>query len=107
MQEALLIALAQAERNGAARVHALTMRIGALAGVEVEALRLALQVVTADTAAEGAALHLEAVPVCCWCSECECTFRPNDSVFRCPHCHHLSDDIRQGREFDLIAVEIS
>jgi hydrogenase nickel incorporation protein HypA/HybF len=107
MQEALRIALTHAELSGAARVHALTMRIGRLAGVEVEALRLAFQVVTSETNAEGAALHIEETPVACWCTDCERLFQPADCVFRCPHCERLSDDIRQGREFDLIAVEIS
>ena len=107
MQEALRIALTHAQRSGGARVHALTMRIGPLAGVEIEALHLAFEVVTPGTAAEGAALHLEEVPVACWCSECERAFQPADCVFRCPLCEQLSDDIRQGREFDLVAVEIS
>ncbi len=107
MQEAVQIALKHAECSGAARVHALTMRIGPLAGVEIEALHLAFQVVTSDTAAAGAVLHLEEVPVGCWCTECDCLFQPRNCMFRCPHCEQLSDDIRQGREFDLVAVEIS
>jgi hydrogenase nickel incorporation protein HypA/HybF len=107
MQEALRIALTNAERSGATRIHALTMRIGPLAGVEMEALGLAFQVVTSDTPAGGAALRFEEAPVTCWCIECECLFQPGTSVFRCPHCHRLSDDVRQGREFDLVAVEVS
>jgi hydrogenase nickel incorporation protein HypA/HybF len=107
MQEALRIALANAERSGATRIHALTMRIGPLAGVEMEALRLAFEVVTPNTPADGAVLHLDEVPVLCWCIECECLFQPGTSVFRCPHCQRLSDDVRQGREFDLVAMEVS
>ena len=107
MQEALRIALTNAEHSGATRIHALTMRIGPLAGVEMEALRLAFEVVTQNTPADGAVLHLDEVPVTCWCIECECLFLPPESVFRCPHCHELSNDVRQGREFDLLAVEVS
>jgi hydrogenase nickel incorporation protein HypA/HybF len=107
MQEALRIALTHAQRSGTGRIHALTMRIGPLAGVEIEALRLAFEVVTPDTPADGAALHFDEVPVTCWCIECERIFQPAESVFRCPHCHQYSDDIRQGREFDLVAVEVS
>ncbi len=107
MQEALRLALTHAERNGAVCVHALTMRIGPLAGVEMEALHLAFQAVTSHTAAEGAALHLEEVPVACWCAECASVFQPPNCVYCCPHCGRLTDDVRQGREFDLVAVEIS
>jgi hydrogenase nickel incorporation protein HypA/HybF len=107
MQEALRLALASAHRNGVARIHAMTMRIGPLAGVEMEALRLAFEVVTPNTQADGAVLHLDEVPVACWCLECERLFQPSTSVFRCPHCHRLSDDVRQGREFELVAMEVS
>ena len=107
MQEALRIALTHAERHGAARVHALTIRIGPLAGVEMDALHLAFEVVTSDSAAKDAVLHLEEAPVACWCGECEHLFQPADCVYRCPQCNRLSDDIRQGREFDVVAVEVS
>ena len=107
MQETLDIALAHARRGGATRVHALTLRIGPLAGVEIDALRLAFEVATADTPADGAALCLEEVPIACWCAACDRSFEPADNVFRCPQCLALSGDIRQGREFDLVAVEVS
>jgi len=107
MQEALQIALMHAERNDATRIHALTMRIGPLAGVDVEALQLAFEVVKPDTAAAGAVLHLEKTPIRCWCSECGRSFEPADCVFRCPECQQLSADIRQGREFDVVSVEVS
>jgi len=107
MQEALRIGLAHAAANGAQHIHALTLRIGPLAGVEIDALRLAFEVVSTDTAADGAALHVQDVPIACWCSECACMFHPGDCVFRCPFCQRLSNDIRQGREFDVVGVEIS
>ena len=107
MQEAVRIALTNAERSGATRIHALTLRIGPLAGVEMEALRLAFDVVTPNTPAEGAMLHLDEVSVTCWCMECECLFQPGASVFRCPRCSRLSADVRQGREFDLVAMEVT
>ena len=107
IDQAVQMALARAEQDGAARVHRLTLRIGPLAGVEIDALRFAFEVVTQDTAADGAELHIEAVPVRCWCTSCACEFQPTDFVFRCPACQQLSDDVRQGREFDLISMEIS
>jgi hydrogenase nickel incorporation protein HypA/HybF len=107
MQEALRIALAHAERNGAVRIHRLAFRIGLLAGVEPDAVQLAFEVVTQDTMAEGAELEIEHVPAHCWCIPCNDEFQATEFVFRCPKCEHLSDDIRQGREFDLTSVEIS
>lgn len=107
MHEAVQVALERAERNRAARVHSLTLRIGPLAGVEIDALRFAFEIVTQGTAAGGAVLHIEEVPIECWCAACACAFQPGDMVFRCPACERISCDVRQGREFDLIAMEVS
>jgi hydrogenase nickel incorporation protein HypA/HybF len=107
MAQAVQMALERAEQNGAARVHHLTLRIGPLAGVEIDALRFAFEVVTQGTAADAAELHIEEVPIRCWCASCAREFQPADFVFRCPECQQLSDDVRQGREFDLISMEIS
>jgi len=107
MQEAVQIALDRAEQNGGVCVHGLSMRIGPLAGVEIDALRFAFEVVTQGTAADGAELHIEEVPVRCWCDSCAHEFQPADFVFRCPACEQISAIVRQGREFDLISMEIS
>jgi hydrogenase nickel incorporation protein HypA/HybF len=107
MQEALRIAIAHAERNGGTRIHRLALRIGLLAGVETDALRFAFDVVTQDTIAEDAELAIDPVPTRCWCASCRHEFQATDFVFRCPKCQQLSDDVRQGREFDLTSVEIS
>lgn len=107
MQEALRIALGHAVAARAARVYSLTLRIGPLSGVENDALRFAFEVVTPGSAAEGAEVILEEVPIQCWCVGCARLFQPADYVFRCPDCQQISGDVRQGREFDLLAVEIS
>ena len=109
MQEALRIAVEHAERGDAERVHALTLRVGPLAGVDVEALRLAFAAVAPETAAvaAGATLHIEETPLRCWCADCERLFESADCVCRCPACQRTSADIRQGREFDVVAVEVS
>jgi hydrogenase nickel incorporation protein HypA/HybF len=107
MQEALQIALMHAERNDARQIHALTVRIGPLAGVDVQALRLAFEVVKADTLATEAVLNLEETPIRCWCAKCRQSFKPADCVCRCPRCRQLSADIREGREFAVVSVEVS
>ena len=107
IDQAVQMALARAEQDGGAHIHRLTVRIGPLAGVEIDALRFAFEVATQDTAAAGAELHIEEVPVRCWCATCASEFLPTKFVFRCPACLRISDDVRQGREFDLISMEIS
>lgn len=107
MHEALGLALEHARKAGGTQLHGLWLRVGALSGVDVGALRLAFDIVSPGTEAEGAVLVIEEVPVECWCSVCQAPFLPADSVFRCMRCQRISDDIRLGREFDLTRVEFS
>ena len=107
MQEALRIALDHAKNAGGNRIHSMTMRVGKISGVELEPLRLAFEVVTAGTMAEQAILRLEEVPVQSWCAGCADVFQPDDCIYRCPKCGQLSSDVREGREFELLALEVS
>ena len=67
MESALNLALEQARKNGAVRVHALRLRIGALSGVVPDALQFAFEALTPGTAAEGAELLIDNVPARFWC----------------------------------------
>lgn len=107
IQELLEIAQEKAQENQARRIHALTLRVGALAGVEVEALAFAFGVATAGTLAEGATLTLESVAIRCHCERCEREFEPAGFIFACPACGHLTARVTQGRELELVQMEIS
>jgi hydrogenase nickel incorporation protein HypA/HybF len=107
MEQIVTLAVDAAARDGAAKIHRLTLRIGRLAGVEPEALALAFEVVTAGTPAEGAALVVEPVEVVCHCERCDEDFAPAGFVFLCPGCGVPSADVRQGRELELASLEVS
>jgi hydrogenase nickel incorporation protein HypA/HybF len=107
MQDALDIALREAARQGASRVHHITLRVGRLAGVEADALRFAFEAVTEGTPAAGAELAIETVPVVCSCEACREDFRPDSIVFACPRCGRISPDARPGRELEVASLEVS
>ena len=48
--------------DGSARIAAIRLQIGRLAGVEEEALRFAFEALAADTPAEGAELVIDKIP---------------------------------------------
>ncbi len=100
------LALAQAERHGASRITAISLRIGALAGVDPEALRFAHEVVMADTIAAGSLLHLELVAARCFCNPCGVPFAAADGICVCPDCGTISGELLQGRELELAALEL-
>lgn len=106
MDGALNLALDEARRAGAERVHEIRLRIGALSGVVPEALQFAFEALTPGTPAEGAKLSIENVPARFWCAACAREFRSNDLFAECPDCHQFSGDLRAGREMELTSMEI-
>jgi len=103
----LKTALEAAGRQGAARVEQVNLRIGALAGVVDEALTFAFEALADGTPAQGARLHIEAIPVTCYCSACAREFEAPRFSYRCPTCQALSRELRRGRELELVSVEVS
>ena len=103
-----LVDLAQeeAERQGG-RVCAVHLRLGALAGVVKEALLSSYEVACAETPLEGSRLVIQEVPVVVFCPECE-ALRQLSSLqdFTCAECGTPTPDIRQGKELELVALEV-
>jgi hydrogenase nickel incorporation protein HypA/HybF len=108
MESAIAAVLRQAREHHATRVHRIVLRIGALSGVDPDALRFAFDVVTQGTAAEGAELAVDAVPARARCTACAEDFDVSGGfIFSCPRCSRLSGEIRQGRELELSRLEMS
>jgi hydrogenase nickel incorporation protein HypA/HybF len=108
MESAIEAVLAQVRKHGAAQVHRIVLRVGALSGVEPDALRLAFGAVVRDTPAAGSSLEIEMVPARGRCPDCGIEFAvESDFIFNCPKCGRISGDLVQGREIDLHRMEVS
>lgn len=96
-----------AEQLDATCVHALHVRIGPLSGVVRHALEFSFGVASADTRIAGARLVIEETPLVIYCHICH-EQRTLNSVQHlcCPVCNTPSPDIVQGRELELVALEI-
>lgn len=96
----------EAAKHGAVRVARVVLRIGAISGVEPEALRFAFTAVTPGSIAEEAELDLELVPARAHCRDCAEDFTIDAGfIFQCPRCSALSGDVRSGRELELARLE--
>jgi hydrogenase nickel incorporation protein HypA/HybF len=108
METAIEEVIAQAREHDATRVHRIVLRIGALSGVEPDALRLAFDAVAKGTPAAGANLELEAVPARGRCTDCDLEFDvDSDFIFTCPKCGRIAGELVQGRELELARIEMS
>ena len=107
-QSALDLALDRARSEKASRILGLVIRVGALSGVDPEALEFAFTAILPGTAAEGAAVKIEYLPVLLHCPGCGRDFTPSGALaFDCPSCGHGGATLKQGRELDLVRLEVT
>lgn len=75
-----------AQREGFARVSQLRLEVGALSGVEVRALRFALEATAPGTCLEGAAIDIIEAPGTAWCMHCAASVTIESRIDPCPQC---------------------
>jgi len=96
----------QAGKQGFSRVRTVWLEIGALAGVELEAMRFSFDAVARETVAAGA--HLEIIPVAgrATCPACKHTVEIEARFDACPDCGHYPLDIIAGEEMRISELEV-
>lgn len=75
-----------AHDQGFSRVKEIRLEIGALSGVEIEALKFCLDVVMNDSVAQGAKVELDILPGSGWCMACGKTVPIAALYDACPGC---------------------
>ena len=94
-----------AQENHLAVVREVTIRLGPLAGVLPAALGFAWEMAAEGTICAGSKLTIQELAIRAWCEHCrEEVTLPEVNRFRCPNCHALTPDVRQGRELELVAI---
>lgn len=95
-----------AREAGVTKVTSVTVRVGDLAGVAIDALRFAYDVTAAGTLLEGSRLDLRRVAVRVYCPRCEREAElPSLQNFCCPACDTPTGDVRAGRELEVESLE--
>jgi hydrogenase nickel incorporation protein HypA/HybF len=96
---------AAAQRERFASVATLRLEAGALAGVEVQALRFALDAIVPGTCLEGAQIQIERPPGLAWCDACAAEVEIESRADPCPRCGGTPIKITGGsslRVLDLL-----
>lgn len=96
-----------AKEAGASSVVAVKLRVGALSGVDTAAVLFCYDLAADGTSLTGSRLDIEEVPAAIFCEPCG-VVRILDGVqsFLCPVCGAPSGDLRQGRELEIVSVEL-
>lgn len=91
-----------AEREGFRRVSQLRLEAGALSGVEVRALRFALDASIPGTCLEGAEILINAPPGTAWCLRCCGTVEITSRADACPRCGSFQLQPTGGTELRVV-----
>lgn len=96
----------EAERHRG-QVSAVHLKLGALSGVVKEALLSSYEMACEDTPLAGSRLVVEELPIVVFCVRCQAQRGLTSTQwFCCPECGTPSSDIVQGKELEVVALEI-
>jgi hydrogenase nickel incorporation protein HypA/HybF len=107
-QEIVRMVQATAQREQFQRVATLRLEAGVLAGVEVGALRFALDAMVGGTCLEGACIEIDEPPGAAWCARCQRDVVILTRADPCPVCHGYPLKPVGGmalRVLDLVVVD--
>jgi hydrogenase nickel incorporation protein HypA/HybF len=99
-------ALAVAASHGAREIGKITLRIGPLAGVEPDLLRLAFPLVAAGTRCEEAELAIETIEVSVACRVCGAVSNVRPNRLLCAGCGGWRVALLSGDEMLLDSIEL-
>ncbi|MCB4363066.1 hydrogenase maturation nickel metallochaperone HypA [Hydrogenophaga taeniospiralis] len=96
-----------AVREGFSRLLSLRLEAGQLAGVDVRALRFALESLAPGTVLEGAEIQIEEPPGQAWCMGCGQTVAIAQRGDACPACGGYQLQPTGGMELRVIDMQVS
>ena len=95
-----------AKKDGFARVKSVWLEIGALSGVEAEAMRFCFEAVTRGSVAQGAQLEIIDLPGSGWCLQCGETVPMAERYSACPRCGGYQLQVNGGTEMRIRELEV-
>jgi hydrogenase nickel incorporation protein HypA/HybF len=96
----------QALQQGFQHIRRVWLEIGALANVELEALRFAFEVVRENTVAAQAELEIITLPGRAWCLDCAQSVEINQLFDPCPRCGGYQWRLTGGNELRIKEMEV-
>ena len=105
-QSIVEIAEKHAREQGAAKITAITVEIGALSGVVPEAVEFCFEAVTRETMLAEARLIIERLPGRGRCRECGAETEIDRFTFVCPQCDAMALETVQGEELRIKEMEV-
>lgn len=97
----------QLEKHDHAAVETVHVRLGVLSGVDPQALRFAYELAREGTPFAASRLEIESVRLRVFCPQCARTHQPDPQNVCCPGCLTPEQEILEGRELEVRALELA
>ena len=95
-----------ARRNPGAHITKVGVKIGELAGVDIDALQFGFECMVKDTEWEQLVLDVESIPRVQRCPKCQHEFRMSDYDPQCPRCGEFATQCISGEQLDIVYMEV-
>jgi hydrogenase nickel incorporation protein HypA/HybF len=82
------------------------LSVGALSGIEIDALEFALPIVAEGTKMDKCNFIMEKIPVTVECEDCSKKSEPELPMMECVHCGSININIIEGKDFTLTSMEV-
>jgi hydrogenase nickel incorporation protein HypA/HybF len=99
--EVINLVQAEAKRLNLRRVSDIGLRLGALSGVNREALKFSFEAAVSGGPLANTSVSIEDVPVRARCARCDREFEVQDFEFVCPHCASTDVEVIAGEELEI------
>jgi hydrogenase nickel incorporation protein HypA/HybF len=96
----------EARQQDFRRVRSVQLEIGALAGVDDEALRFGWEALSPGTLADGSRLDIVRTPGSAWCFDCQATVNVEQYYDPCPHCQGHKLQVSGGEQLKIKQLEV-
>ena len=82
------------------------LKVGALAAVKPDSLRLCFELISKGTPFEQAILEIEEVPAVVRCRKCQRQWTLREPILTCESCQDSVVDVISGRELNIESLEV-
>jgi hydrogenase nickel incorporation protein HypA/HybF len=101
-REILAVVRGEMSRQHLTKIETVKVRLGALTGLNADALAFGFEASVANTSLDGAVLDIEIIPIRGKCKECERSFDINEMIFLCPQCGSGEVEVTAGEELEIV-----
>ena len=92
--------------HDATKVLKITLSVGELSDVVIDAMRFCFEAITPGTMLEGAQIEMNPVEARARCQMCGTEFHPDPLDFTCPGCGNPFTEVFQGNELSIASIEV-